>query len=751
MPLPSVLSRPPQPLDPAALDSWRVGDLRRLAGTWLERGRGAKVPSGSLVGELKRAVKDAANVARLWEQLSASDRNVLGVYARHGGTLDGRVAFLELRARGLIRLVKDTWSRERVERNPLQSLGDRRLLMSERGHSGYYYFSSYGIEGQFPTLGIVEPLMPHVTPAGPPTWTVRPAGGEVEPLSHRPPALVALGLARTYATLTAGLKIRLNRSGEISIPSMRTLEKALGLHIDTDWPLADAAAFWFELLRALGLVTAEEGQMKGDEAAAGELFGLPEVELGWRWARAWLALTNWSDGTGVRGSDPYESADGLDGRRQILTWALGCLAHVDGAPWFGLEDFLHELREILGPLAHSYGDYGSYAWEPNLAPARGKERKDGEERMRAYWFAGPGTGYANALLITLAELGLVERGRLGRDGTGTLCFRLTPLGRGVFGAPEIERPSAAAGQKFLVVQPNFDVVAYLDRADAGSAALLGRVAEADARQTGPVQTFRLTHAAFYRALEGGTTPEAVLGFLRDHNQGDLPPNVLRSLAEWSAQRERLVLRSGVTLRAFPSTTQRDAWLKDNDGRAFGDRFALITTGLRAARASRLTTVDHRLGGRQTFVLDEHGRLQTAEPIDLLQTARLRRLAEPTPDGWRLTAESLAAAQRDGLRGPQIRSWLAALLREPMPPLMEVALDAWTGSETAVELGDAVVLHVPDLAAFEALAASVRFRDFVLASLGPGWFLIRKERRKELLAMLQELGLSVGKEVKLGGP
>jgi hypothetical protein len=745
--LPSVLTRPPQSLDTSDLDSWRVADLRRLAGTWLERGRGAKMPAEALVAELKRAIADVANAARIWENLSTADRAVLGVYARHG-TLDGCVAFLELRTRGLIRLVPDRWSTERLERNPLRSLRDRWVLLPERGRAGYDYFG-YGVASEFPTLGVADVLLPHTTPAGPPTWAFRPAKGDAESLLLRRPALVALGLARTYATLSAGLKIRLNRSGEISLPSVRTLEKALALPNDPEFPFPDAGGFWFEMLRSAGLLAIDDGQVKGDEAAAGELFSLPEAEQAWRWARAWLGVRNWSDGEGVRPHSPYASERSPNQRRHVLAWALGCLARAEEGTWFELQTFMDELHGALGPFARTYGIYGDYAWDPQLSAGGGKEGTPGHDHLRTYWYTGVAPWYANALMITLPELGLVERGRPGGQ-SGAWCFRLTPVGRAAFGAPEVEPPEPAADPRFLVVQPNFDVVAYLDQADAGSASALGRIAEADAKQAGPVQTFRLTHAAVYRALEGGMMPEAVVGFLREHNRGDLPANVLRSLAEWSAQRERLVVRSGVMLRAFPGPAERDRWLKDHEGHAIGDRFVRLATVPRGGRAGGLTVVDHCGGTRRTFALDEHGVLRSAEPIDLLQTARLRRLAAPTADGWRLTADTLAAAQQTGLRRSQIHLWLTSLLREPMPRAMELAINAWTGAEIEAQLADAVVLHVPDSAAFEALADSVRLREFIVGVPGPGWFLVRKDGRKAVQALLEELGLTVGKEVKLGG-
>ena len=110
-----------------------------------------------------------------------------------------------------------------------------------------------------------------------------------------------------------------------------------------------------------------------------------------------------------------------------------------------------------------------------------------------------------------------------------------------------------------------------------SAGTLGLIAEpaGTGASSGPVQTFRLTAASVYTALESGLDREALVGFLREHNAGALPPNVLQTLAEWSARREAMVVRSGLRLTAFPNREARDAYLADErQATACGERFVL---------------------------------------------------------------------------------------------------------------------------------------------------------------------------------
>ena len=65
----------------------------------------------------------------------------------------------------------------------------------------------------------------------------------------------------------------------------------------------------------------------------------------------------------------------------------------------------------------------------------------------------------NAKMVTLPWLGVIERGRKASGSGVPWCFRLTPLGRAVFAAPDEVAIPSEPDEPFLVVQPNFDVVA----------------------------------------------------------------------------------------------------------------------------------------------------------------------------------------------------------------------------------------------------------------------------------------------------
>ena len=70
-------------------------------------------------------------------------------------------------------------------------------------------------------------------------------------------------------------------------------------------------------------------------------------------------------------------------------------------------------------------------------------------------------------------------------------------------------------------------------------------------------------------------------------------------------------------------------------------------------------MDHLLTGRRTLELDEHGRIQTSKPLDIVQRARLDRFAQAKLVGWRITGDSIRQAIAGGRKaghGPPLAAW-----------------------------------------------------------------------------------------------
>jgi hypothetical protein len=752
--LPPLLFEPTTRRIPPGLEGMDLNEMRKKARAWVGSDL-SLLPRQSLVTTLRKAMEDDASAERILRSLPPQELAVAAVYRRYGGSVDGEVIRLDLMARGLLEIIEDRTpyhTARKWKSNPIRALTESWVLISERPDMGYYFspYYTHGPEHSFERYSLHAGMVRPIKPAGPPPWSISPAEGvpQAATIHGHSAAEVALDLSRVFAYLSAHESVKVRKNGLLSTPVLRAMEKTVPLDKGSDFRLPDPHGFLFELLRHTGAVRIQGGEASADPAAMTRQIGLSTPLQVHLWARGWLSMRDWFDGYGTPAANEREHyATSVWGGRQILAWALGCLAR-SGDHWYDLMGFIEALYANLRHInPHLPGR--DAAWNPRF-PAAQDPVTPGPDRHRPWWFRYGGVWYANAVMVTLVALGLVERATMGQGTSAPLGFRLTDVGRAVFGAPEIAPTPEPAERRCLVIQPNYDIVAYLDQADARTAGLLGRIAETGNAHTGPIQTFRLTRTSVYQAEESGLDHAQIVDFLQQHSQREPPANVFRSLADWSGKREGLSLLHKVTVLGFPSTAERDAYLKSHpEGTACGERFVLGDKAHLQLPGSLMT--DHLLGCRRTLELDEEGRIRATQPLDLVQESRLRRIARPPLSasiGWQITADSIRRAGTGGLKPGVIHRWLKDHLTRPAPPLIALAIDAWlrVGRSRPLELADAVLLHIPDDERFQAIATSRRLRPFLLGCPGPGWLAVKKESRKELTAMLEGLGFTMIREL-----
>ena len=304
------------------------------------------------------------------------------------------------------------------------------------------------------------------------------------------------------------------------------------------------------------------------------------VEQAWCWVRAWLHINRWQDGIGAVGTNREIeiNAEKLFTSKELLIWALVRIA-LSKNDWLDLETFLWDMLPLCGER-YAHGYWCNYRWQvPFADPQRAAKAQDQVERSRLYWMTNQGNFFANMLMVTFAHFGLVETGRHGAKSASSLCFRLTPLGRAVFAAPEHVNAVSVSESKCLTIQPNYDVLLFLNEANAESAWLLPRFAKRTSAPDNRVQTFALSRDSVYFALEAGLTLEQIRNFLHRHSKTGVPDNVERTLMEWGQKREALVVQSDLALAIHPNEIGAGA----KNSRAIGARFRLFD-----AKARRTT-------------------------------------------------------------------------------------------------------------------------------------------------------------------
>ena len=242
-------------------------------------------------------------------------------------------------------------------------------------------------------------------------------------------------------------------------------------------------------------------------------------------------------------------------------------------------------------------------------------------------------------------------------------FRLTETGWTAF-HPELT-PAAPAEvvpqistHPAWVVQPNFDIIAYLDHASPVQLAFLERHAGRTKAQVHTAQ-YRLTRESVYRGLQNGSTLADILEMLQAGSQTALPQNVLVELREWASLCKRLILHRRSRLVEFPTEKALQAGLAQGlAGRVLSERFLLLDEPSLAPPLAS-TVIDYAKPLPKNLTVTESGTLHLKPGAhDLITPAQLSQWADPKPGNeWQLSAGRVAQALRAGSKITDLLTFL----------------------------------------------------------------------------------------------
>ena len=351
--------------------------------------------------------------------------------------------------------------------------------------------------------------------------------------------------------------------------------------------------------------------------------------------------------------------------------------------------------------------------------------------------------------------GLVE---LSRQNENLISFRLTQFGKEVLHpevapAPTGESSQAIPGEEqpaAWIVQPNFDVVVYLDHIDPAQLAFLEAHAEREKVDEHMAQ-YRLRRASVYRGLESGTQPEDLLERLAAASGAPLPKNIITEVREWAALREQITLRKSARLVEYPSPEALQAERSNGaPGKVIGGRFLLLEDGADARFSNGLRQIDYAQPLPKTLSVSEDGRVHLAHTTqDLMVAAQVGQWAERQPQKeWQLTEASIQAALKKGLKLTHLLTLLEERLTRPLPLMLEIALRAWAGGEQKAELETAAVLHCSSEKLFQAIISSVKLKPYLKGYRSPDLILIDKAKLEAFQAELAWAGIQPSAPLKI---
>ena len=671
------------------------------------------------------------------EKLTPFEHTALTLLGWIGGIAPAAALAIGLRASGVALAKSRGWSS-----NPASELIDplikRGLLLTDNQRSPGSYYDSYGTSNVM--VFSDQRLLDEAGPLKLGPLKLTPAPQPSSSLYRRPPTVVMeiIGVLQAIEKLGG---LQLTKVGAVRAGDTRKLAKALGWNGDTldvdGLSFPNPAAVLPSALYQAGLLDDEGDRLvltgSTDQFArqsfAAQIDGVFQGFIRAQEWREWSAK-DWYDAHDTRYSQG----------RLALTVVLAALP-ADSQAFVAIDDLDRALFDRIGEhFSLSFLTHMPYPYNKTPDQIR-LEQEAWRVKLRQSWLGRERQWLQAAFTTWLYYLGMVELGMVDNQATS---FRLTELGRTLLHpelATMLDTPAQGSAGAWLV-QPDFEVLVYLDRATAEQIAFIERHAERVQAQQHIVR-YRLTREAIYQGLESGSTPDELLERLRGGAATELPQNVLASIREWAGQREKISLRRAASLLEFKDTAARQAALDAGlAGTPVAEQFVLLAAP--RANVSADSQVDYTLPPPASLVALEDGRIkQVTAAADLLLHPQLDRWAERVEAGeWRLTEASVARAVKTKAPIDELFELLRARLTRPLPPLLGVALRAWAGDHPKAELARITVLRCTRPVVFGAIASSPAIAPYLHGTLAPDLLLVDERYVKLLKEQLAWAGLDV---------
>jgi len=498
----------------------------------------------------------------------------------------------------------------------------------------------------------------------------------------------------------------------------------------------------------------------------------------WRDGQSWnelLRIPVKHGGYDHRNPAPLE----LPRARQVVLKHIAAM----GKGWIPFNALLDHLAvgdyDFLFPRSHVGPSIGSYYYSPyqqtpyyaannpyNLTFEGISSEVDG-------WLVVEG-GFVGALVAgPLFWMGLIDLGDADcraptalrnelREESVPGAYRLTDLGLWVLGlgsAPEI----AEEGGR-VVVQPNFQIMAMEPISDR----MLGELDEfADSEGGDRALLYRLTRQSVYRGQQNGWGVPRIIARLQELCGAELPGNIYRSLVEWDALHNRIVIRRNATLSLASDASVLDDALADPGraealGRRVSDNITLppgkaedVARALRQAGWPPLVTPRGQDDSPGSVRLDEGGNVTFLQPTPSLgararlASSGLSQMDEGAVGQHRIKPGTVKAALKAGRNVDAILADLRAINVGPVPPALVTQIKAWGNYYGDGAMSQVTLLQVRDMGVLKELCADPELASFIkpFEAGQRAMALVDPEHVDEVRALLARRGIGVRADIE----
>jgi len=370
---------------------------------------------------------------------------------------------------------------------------------------------------------------------------------------------------------------------------------------------------------------------------------------------------------------------------------------------------------------------------------------------------------------TLLERELFWAGvlELGESSAGEAMLRFTGRGEAMLGmksAADAGAPAPPGTPGCMIVQPNFEVMVFLDNASMSTLFRMYQVGER-VHVADRVATFKLTPASVQRGYSLGMHADSTVAFFNEQGHTPLDSTVDFQLHDWERLWRRTTLYDGGMLLRHDDPDMLDTVLGQlehtwRDGEV---RIERLTPGSAYIITNTEAQLDRTTKLHNGTLIDYEGEvppcLTFLEPLvisadtlrtDFLTVEELERIAEPVRERsdfrqrvWRLDAGRIKR-RFEGSKDPlaEVIRLLDASTIGGLPAEQALSIKALMGKPAAAEVwSELVVVEFDDDDSARLFSSSDGADALIAATFGPRAFGVRVEDAEALDTLLERLGVT----------
>lgn len=363
----------------------------------------------------------------------------------------------------------------------------------------------------------------------------------------------------------------------------------------------------------------------------------------------------------------------------------------------------------------------------------------------------PFTFVRGVISIALPHVGAVE---LGKGANGETRARLTEVGRAMLGMAG--PPEEPTGKGAILVEPNFEITAFLDLINLRLLFDLSRFAEL-VRTSERVARYRLSGESAQWGYARGYVAEGIVELLTEFSAQPLPPSVTFALQDWERLHRRVtVFVNGdlvcATGRSDPEVVQSGvefAVQNPDEVERIDVIHTFVTSGHaeplgRALHATKATVIDYEGPVVPTleWVDDERVRAPVGA-TDLRTMARLLRVALSEGEGiYRIAPDLVRSNFGDDDGYGEVIGILGEGLVGGLSAEREIALKGLLGEPADSRIETVQVLLVSSADDGDRIDRIESVKGYIAERLGPRAFRVADGQAKKLSDSLRKLGIAV---------